>query len=315
VIDVVGKVYEHTKKQIKNYPCRVNRASSLGGDCVRALVYDRLNWQDKAPIEVGLQRIFNEGYVQEDAIMIELAKAGVVVIEQQATMEWKEYEISGHLDGIILDGDKQYPFDAKSMSPFIWDSICFRGAGVYEWEEVKERFEKKPWLRKYLPQLVLYMLMKNLDKGFLLLKNKTSGALAQVNIELDYEVGESLLKKAEEINKHVKAETYPDRIVFDKDVCPRCPHALTCCPDKIGEPLKFVEDETVEGWLDTIEQSADVRKEYVDADKDLKTWAKAQDEDKLSVGDWLVTKTTASNGAVRVKTERIPQIEGSSAEE
>ena len=35
-------------------------------------------------------------------------------------------------------------------------------------------------------------------------------------------------------------------MTFNKDVCPRCAHATTCCPDKILNPLEFVEDETVE---------------------------------------------------------------------
>ena len=119
----VEKVYEHAERQIKQYPVHSNRASDLGVPCVRYHVLNRTRWQEKSLHGVGLQMIFNMGNEIEEIVLKELAEAGIKVIEQQRSFEWKEYSITGHIDGKILEGDQVYPLEIKSCSPYVFKSI------------------------------------------------------------------------------------------------------------------------------------------------------------------------------------------------
>lgn len=308
-MNLVKKVYDLTASKIKQYPCHVNRASNLGHECLRHLVYCRTNWQNAEPVGVELQRIFDQGNMEETAIIRELLEAGVSVAEQQMTLWWEEYKISGHMDLSIVEQEEagqamlSIPCEIKSANPNIFSSLFYRGAGVYEWEEVEAAFQKKPWTRKYLAQLQVYMLMKNIDRGYFLFKDKSSGAIAQVNVKLDYEYAESLLQKAELINKHVDDGTLPDPIAFDDQVCGMCQHRMTCCPDKMEDPLRFIDESIIEEALKTREAAEEAGKVYKQLDKRVKDWMKAQPGDRLVVGKFLLQKKPHGNG-IRVHIER-----------
>lgn len=298
--DIVAPLYEHAAKGIRKFPCHVNRASALGGDCERQLVYMRTHWQDRQMHDVHLELIFREGNLHEEAVLRALGEAGVTVIEQQTTLEWREYRITGHVDGVVVQDGRAVPLEIKSMSDHIWSSIAKRGPGVYEWSEVSGAFQAKPWLRKYLGQLSIYMLCKDVDRGILLLKNKSTGAMAQVNVELDYEYAESLIQRAERINRHIDQGTLPDRIAWRPDVCGRCPWLHLCLPDRVGhDPIEFLEDETIVELIEERERLSDDRAAYEAVDKQLKAWAKARPERRIEIGGWLVEKTALKRG-VRV---------------
>lgn len=303
--NLIETVYAETRKRISTFPCHSNRASSLGDDCERRLVYQRTRWEEAELHDVGLQRVFDEGHLQEKAVLRELTDARIELIEQQQSLEWKAYNITGHVDAVLaIDGDA-VPVEIKSMSPYIFSAIAYRGAGVYEWQEVAAAFEKKPWLRRYLAQLTIYMLCKNCGHGMLILKDKSNGGLAQINVALDYEYAESLVTKAERINAHVDAGTMPDRIPYDPDVCSRCPYASLCVPDTIeGDPLRWLDDSLVEELLATREATAEARAGYEHADKKLKAWAKACEGTKLVVGEWLIQKHKHGKGT-RVSVARL----------
>lgn len=281
-------VYEYNKKQIKQYPCHVNRASALGHDCLRYLYHMRMNWQDAQPHDVELQRIFNEGNNQEAAVLRELADAGVDVIEQQTALSWSEFNITGHVDGVLSVDGKAVPLEIKSMHPNIWRGLFRDGARTYEWHEVSEGFQKKPWLRKYFAQLQVYMLCKNNDQAILLCKNKSDGALAQVNVSLDYAYAESLVLKAEAVNKAVDIKQAPARIPFDNDTCRRCEYNHLCCPDEIAkDPYQCIADETVAEWCEDDTTLAEAAKKRDKARKELLKYCKANKTNgslKLSVG-------------------------------
>jgi len=314
--DLLTPWCEWKKRQWKNFPVRTNRASALGGDCERQLTYMRTSWDQAEPVDFGSQVVMSEGSKHEEYVLDELRKSGITILEQQASLEWTEYQITGHIDAVVLYEETSdsgcthstgIPLDIKSMAPWIWDSCFRRGATSYLWNEVKDSFDKRPWLRKYLAQISLYMLLKNVERGILVCINKSTGALAQVNVDLDYEYSEELLKRAERINAHVDHKTLPDRIKYDFDICPRCPFYTICLPDQQGkDPLLFIDDQEVEGWLNSMTLRKKDAQDYEKLDAKLKDWAKARSEDSWVVGDWLVTKKTARNGAVRVTTQYLP---------
>lgn len=293
--DFVSQLYHASESKIRRYACHVNRASGLGDDCERRLTYDRTAWEQKELHDVHLQRIFDEGNLHERALLRELADAGIEVIQQQDDLRLEHQNITGHVDGVIVVGSKAVPLEIKSMSEHIWNAIAFRGPGVYEWTAVHEKFQAKPWTRKYCAQLQIYMLAKNTDAAILLLKNKQTGGLAQINMDLDYDYAESLLQRAERINAHVAADTLPDRIAYDPDVCSRCPYFHICLPDyQAGPPIKFVAEEQIRLQCDIRAEMEPAHHEYSRADKTVKDWAKAQDADRMVVaGSYLIERRTA----------------------
>ena len=297
--DLVDAYYTQKAKGIKRLPCHTNRASSLGGACVRELVYERTHWDQAELPDVDHQIIFDEGAVHEGTVLDELRRAGLQVVEQQTALEWKEYRITGHIDAIVVADGKSYPIDVKSMSAHIWDSVAFRGRGSYSWAEVESAFQTKPWLRKYLGQITLYCLLKGVDRGILLLKNKGTGALAQVNVELDYGYAESLVQRAIAINKHADAGTLPERIPFDDAICPRCKFYGLCLPEQVGkDPLAFLEEETVEQLIEERSHLERAGKDYDRVDRRFKDWAKARPESKIVIGRWLITKNVSPTRTV-----------------
>lgn len=298
-LNLVEKVYSVSQAAIKNYPCHMCRASTIGDACLRRLVYERVAWDQKAPHDVHLERIFAEGRVQEEAVLRELAAAGVSVIEQQSS--GIVGKITYHVDGVIVmqgeDGPMSVPLEIKSMSPHIWGAIFVRGPGVYEWPEVAEAFGRWVWTRRYYAQLQVYSLGKNSSLAILLAKDKTSGAIAQVNVPLDWDAADMFLRRADEVEEHVKDGTMPDRIPFDDDVCTSCPFGHMCCPEQVANPLALLADDVVLDKLTTREQTREARERYEEADAKVKAWAKARPEDRILVcGQFLVEKRVTKRG-------------------
>ena len=289
----------------KQRPCNSNRASQLGADCERELVYARTRWQEAAVPPLELQILLQEGEKHEREVLMELQRAGIQIIEQQISLEWKEFAVTGHLDAVVVWEGEAIPMDVKSMSDRIWSSLFRDGAKVYDWEQVKDGFTRKSWLRKYLAQITLYCLLKNCRRGLLLCLNKGTGALAQVVVDLDYDYAESLLRRAERINAHVAAGTLPERIPFDEGVCPRCPFYACCLPEQVGkEPIAFLEESTVEHLLEERVANEESARSFENADDRVKAWAKARDEERLAIGRWLVVKRKLARG-VRVDIQAL----------
>lgn len=301
--DLVAGVYEYKLRQWRQAPCNSNRASQLGADCERELVYWRTAWEQALEPDDSLKIIFQEGEKHETTVLADLRAAGFSVLEQQMSLEWREYQITGHIDASILYEGSAIPLDVKSMGAHIWDS-CFRdGPRAYEWREVSDAFSAKPWMRKYLAQLVLYCLMRNAERSMLVCINKGTGALAQVNVLLDYDLGEFLLQRAERINAHVRAGTLPDRIPFDDEVCGRCPFYHVCLPDHVGRPpIAFLEEPEIVELLETRERHATAAADYDRADRRVKEWAKAQQSDRMAIGRFVVRRKAQRNG-VRVEIQ------------
>ena len=222
--------------------------------------------------------IFDEGNRQEEAVLEDLREAGFQVVEQQRPFEWKEYQITGHIDGKILWEGEAVPFEIKSMSPYIFSEI-------QSFEDMKN--SKHWWVRKYPAQMMLYLLMDEKEYGIFLLKNKSSGQIKQIDVVLDYEFGEALIKKAEQVNKYVEEKTLPDT-AFDIELCPECPFKHLCDVAMNWEKgVEFVEDAELEELLKQWEFLKPFAKEYDQVDKKIKKMVEGKE--KLCVGPFLIT--------------------------
>ena len=307
-MNIVQAILDNKARKAQRWPCKANRASSIGyfvpelEGCLRRGVYERTNWQDKELPDGRLQLIFDEGRNQEEIVMRDMAAAGVQLLEQQGAFEWAKYEITGHLDGVIIEDGKAIPVEIKSMSPYSF-------ASTQTFEDMK----KKPWTRSYMAQIQIYMLSKNIDKAIFVCKNKSTGELRQIDCVLDYELAEACLKTAEAINGHIKAGTLPDKIV-DMEKCKDCPFKTLCQPEiNFGEPLKIADDPAYEKELDRREALAEASDEYKKVDEIVKDRAKAtagQGDLNIMVGKYHLTGKRDKKGSFRLTIDK-----GSAGEE
>lgn len=273
-VSIPQAVRELKEKSIQVQPVHSNRCHEIGDDCERRLVYRRTNWQDALKPPVELQFIFDEGAIQEREVRRTLEDAGFVLNGDGSSYSWKEYQISGSIDGKII-GDRHgifpvaIPYDAKSMSPYVYEQI-----------NSKEDFKKYPWTRKYTSQLVMYMLLMGAEAGVFVLKNKSSGQLKVIPIELDLELGEELLQRAERINKHVVEGTFPERIEYSDDVCGKCQFVHLCNPDVDYKGVHFENDEEALLKIDRMKELEESAKEYESLKKEIVDGYKTRMTDK-----------------------------------
>jgi len=309
MIDITQKIHALARSHIKTYPCHANRASAIGHECERHLYYMRTAWDQAQPHDVGLQQVFEEGSIHEAAVLKTLAEAGVDVIEQQMSLFDPHYKISGHVDGVLAVDNKAVPLEIKSMSAHIWNSIFRDGARRYLWLEVADRFQTRPWLKKYHAQLTVYMFLKDNDQAVLLCKNKGSGAIAQVDIELDYTFAEALIQKAERINKAVEEEKPPDRIPFSNELCRDCAWNHLCCPDEVAQdPFVTITDKQLAEWCQAEYELVDSANARRRVRENLTAFCKAHTgTTRFIAGDY----TLEYNGKVRktVKVSKITEVD------
>ena len=275
---IVEKILEAKERKIKQWPVNANRASELGHECLRYLVLNRTRWQEKTLHDARLQLIFDMGRMVEDQVMADLREAGITVVEQQRPFSWAKYQITGSIDAkIAIDGDA-YPTEIKSAAPYSFDSInCIEDM----------RRHKYHYMRKYPAQLTLYLLMDDKDKGLFLFKNKSTGQLKEIWLDLDYDFAESLIKKAEQINTYVANGTLPDPMDYSEEICPECPFTHICLPERIGKEVEVVDDGRLLELVTRYEELKPLAKEFEDVDRQLKPLVEGKE--KLLVGDWFIT--------------------------
>ena len=276
-MSITDKIKESLQKKINQYPVNSNRASSLGHECVRYLVFERTRWQEKHLHDTQLQAIFDLGNVLEKSVLAELTEAGIPIIEQQRAFSWPKYGITGHVDGkVLLDGEA-YPIEIKSMAPYTFDSI----------NNYKDMLSHKhSYVRRYPAQLTLYELMDNKDMAVFLLKNKVSGAIKEIWMPLDFTYGESLIRKAEAVNKHVTEGTLPDPIMYDENQCTDCGYAHICMPDRIGKEVEVIDDDELVKLIERYYELKPAAKEYDEVNEHIKSIVEGKE--KLLVGSYFI---------------------------
>lgn len=272
--------------RIQNRPCHTNRASSIGDDCERRLVYERTSWREKQKHDVGLEYIFAVGRLLEKPVMDMIQKTGFGIIRQQEPFEYKsggETLLTGHIDGILVDRDGgEYVLEVKSMHPNIWDGVNDE-AGL----------DRKPWTRKYAPQLHMYMLGLEIPRAVWILVNKSSGRIKQVNTELDWSICEAVLTRCKSINNHIRNGTLPERLEptpENAEICEKCPFRTICAPAINYGELKLIIDEDLAAQVDEMQEKEKARNIYEKRKKDLKEKLDATGTTNAVIGSWWYRK-------------------------
>lgn len=288
VAQIRERVLARKGSEAKVTPVKSLRASSIGWPCERHLYYSIANWQDAAAPTPEKMALFSLGRVVEVAVIRDLEEAGYQITGQQVSFEQKVKggSITGHVDGWISGnelGDEPLPLEIKGYT--------FASDRVTHWRDFLKM--KQPWLRAVVGQLQTYLLQANKERGVLVIYDKKSGLLNPIAVELDYELAEEYLKKAERIYDHLAAEVPPD-IQYDPDLCNNCDFAHVCQPLQSIEPDEagVVLDPTYQGLADTYFETEAAAKEHSKAGDALKALAKALDKERLLVGPAILETTT-----------------------
>lgn len=297
---------EHMAGKSKVWPCRSNRASSLGDPCIRKLVYQRTCWKEARLPEPELQSIFELGNLFEGYMLRTLEDAGYKIFEQQRSLEFAEEQITGHLDCMIGHpewGDTLHVCDIKSCSPNVFARIS-SADDLYN--------PKYPYMARYPAQITLYLLMKadtEQQRGLLLFVNKTTGLPKEIWVDLDMGYAETLLQKAREINCHVANDTLPQRVAYTPPMCGRCEFRHLCVPDITdAEGLVWLNDGEIVKEIERRCEVEDAAHEFEAINRMLREALKARyerGETRLVIGDWLIEGKQDSKGSWRTTYERL----------
>jgi len=288
MFSVVEKVYEAYQNDIRTSPCRSNRASQLGHPCERCLVYWRTRWEKARLITPQTKMIFEAGNMIESLAKFELERAGFKITNQQRDFEDKKNQITGHVDFFLSSNGKDaVPCEVKGINHFSFMAINTT-------EDMLK--SKQVWMRKYPAQLQLYLYLASIEEGLFYFKDKQTMQPKEIWMKLDYEFAESLLKKAERINKHVEDQTLPDR-VSDLSVCEYCEFNHICLPPTTSSSVDFMLNHEREEWeqnLQRWDQLKPTAKEFQDMDKQIKAFFKEKPD--TIVGDFMIKhKETEKN--------------------
>lgn len=284
--DVVGRIKAAVSKEIKTNQPVSNWASKIGHPCTRHLAHARLDWDKLPPISVEKKMLFDLGHVFErNVAKVYLEKAGYEIVEMDRPVQsegsglLKRVKIHGKLDFICREGKDgfEFPVEVKSASPHIWDSV----------DSIEDMlFSKHFWIRQYPAQLMVYLLGKNYEVGLFLMINKVTAEPKAIWIHQDYTYAEELIKKAELVNKHVEAGTYPDRIPYEESVCGKCDFAALCLKDVVRTEAEVLIDQQLIEDLEEREALKEKRARYEELDKSIKK--RVQGIEKGIAGDFMI---------------------------
>ncbi len=235
------------------------RASGIDDACERRLYY-YLTVGDMVDTPPELQAIFAEGNDQEPAVRRFLSELGFELKKAGITESWSSMKISGSIDGTLEWNGEKYIAEIKTCSDYSWEKLQtiddFRG-GFY---------------RKWYGQMQTYLLLFEYEKGIFILKRESAKQIRIVECALNYEYAESLLKKAETVNAHLKSGVPPPYLSNNPVECKRCPFYEKVCtpPLDFGDAIPEIHDEELVVKLEHRAALEEAKREFDSLDKELK---------------------------------------------
>jgi CRISPR/Cas system-associated exonuclease Cas4 (RecB family) len=276
-----------------NGPAANTRASGIGNECDRAIVYDRtVLAEQRAKHTPELQAIFELGKDFEKIAVRRLEDMGAEIVQRGRDYMDPRYQLSGHTDLKLRmpHWKRAVTCEVKGLNPYT-------GEGIQSLHDIRE--SRQAWVRKYYAQLQTYLFLAGEDLGVFVLFNKSTGWPTFIDCPLDYEYAESLLKKAERVKLHVANNTLPERHLSAD--CRRCAFLAVCAPDvDYGDGVLIISDPELEQMIARRGELAAAAKEYEALDKSLKD-ALPQREGEILIGDFVLVRTFQSRRAYAVK--------------
>lgn len=285
--DVVGRIKEAVRKEIRVSHPTSNYASKLGSPCTRQLTYFRTEWKSVAPITPEKKMMFDLGNVYEKHVAKGyLEKAGFEIVEHDRPIQaeasglLERVKIHGRIDFIVRDTatKMEFPVEVKSVKDYAWEKL----------DTIEDMMASKQyWVRAYPGQLMMYLLAKEYPIGLFLLINKTTGHPKAIWVHQDYTYAEELIKKAEMINAHIDAGTLPERIKYEESICGKCDFKPICLPDVERTEASILTDAELEEDLEERERLKPLAKAYDDIDESVK--ARLKEIPKAFCGRFEIT--------------------------
>lgn len=287
ILNIAEKYDNWLTSQRKIYPCHTNRASQIGHPCLRYLFYMRTSWQEQELPSISMIRIFEEGRNQERLIRQLLLQLGYHIEREQESFEWRKYQITGTIDGVIIHNGKSYCFEFKSLSDVNFKSIN-------SIEDIKN--SKKSYIRNYIAQIMTYLMLSEKEQGILLLKNKSTGELKEIVIDMDYDYMEEILKKVEKVNEAVAKNEPPER--YETPDCMECPFLLKCQPTIVNTEPEIGINNKLDEIIDKIEmlkeQIEPIEKQIKEYDKLKKDLLLKTNKDIIITNKYMIEKKVIS---------------------
>lgn len=246
VCQIITNKMDHSRTKGRTVSKKIsNWASEIDHPCLRFLVYSRVNWRERKLPKVETEYIFEEGKDGEKKLKIMIENEGYEIILAQKYFDWNKYQISGRTDGFLEFEipDQSYkgraPLEIKTVAAYLFPRMT-------SIEEIKE--SKSYWVRKAISQLNIYMLMAGHEFGFLALKTyRLRPRLLPMLV--DYDLGESCIKKCEEVNHCVAKGILPDRIDYDPAICGLCDFDHKCAPVKVTKYADEIDEQVIKDLL------------------------------------------------------------------
>lgn len=285
------KLFRAKAEKIKVYPCNNLRASNLGHPCERYLYLLIKHWDEQKPHDVGLQNIFDLGNKLEEHTIENIKEAGYEVVTP-TVRSWKIQVKGGIITGredirIKDENGELLPVEIKGISPMEFDKL----------NSVEDFLKsKKPWIRSYPAQLFTYLYHFAKEHGFFAITNKLTGQTKFIDVEFDYEYGESLLQKAERIYAALEAGTPPEAC-DDISLCEGC-SLQHICGECRRVPADIGLDEELDAMIARKNELAEAKREYESVDKQIKE--RIGEREKVITGQYLIQRKAFKKAAFTV---------------
>lgn len=293
----------------KMMPRHTNRISDIGHKCLAYLYYSRVNWDKAESIPESLIGIFETGNEIEDLFIsvfnrhigrqcepeLRIVGQSTAVVNDKLL---RDYQISGTLDGYLQakvggSWETNCVIDVKSASGNLIDHYNdYEGLFLHTWSS------------RYPTQLMLYALANNMEKCCLIFVNKNNHYdYRTLFFDVDMEVCEKALRRADTINKAIEKEQVPEKIERP-DMCDRCRFKSWCNPNlKYTNETKLVDDKDLQNTLERMEQLEAANKEAGQLKRQLDSMLiKGQN---IATATHLITWSQNKNGVWRKKIERV----------
>jgi CRISPR/Cas system-associated exonuclease Cas4 (RecB family) len=260
-------------------------------ECGRYLTYSVLD-SDKRPLpSPELKARFEVGDLWEREIVRDLQGMGFKFILSQQPVEIKDKNgnvlASGRVDGFIEEDKKKFPVEIKTQHVAIFERI-----------KTVDDFMKKPWLRRQLYQLQLYLYGNSLEEG-IFITTDCLGRWKILPVYLDYGLCEQLLQRIEKAYALIRKKEYGERIAYDQSQCGKCPFSSICLQDILNVETNLLDSPEWESKLERHEELKPLAAEYDDIHENIKESFKGKPKSIVG-GKWLIQSVPSKRTAYEI---------------
>ena len=155
----------------------------------KELYHHYIEGDNSTDFEPRIKRIFDNGHAVHERLQTYLEKAGIL-LQAEAPIENKEYEIIGHTDGILEIKGVKGILEIKSMNANTFYST----------------YDPKP---EHLIQVNIYMFCTGIERACLLYECKDDQALKEFYVKQDRAILDPILEKIRYVQDCLKAGKEP----------------------------------------------------------------------------------------------------------